>query len=100
MRTVVQARHILGPGSERGAGLVWHYIVKSKSPTTGDVLSVPYIFLTPWQSQLDGFVYAGASTVAVPGIRVCAVFDSEVIRDANTPKVADRRTPPRDKTWP
>ena len=48
-------------------GLVWHYVVKAKSLTTGDVLSVPYIFLTPWQSQIDGFVYAGASTVAARG---------------------------------
>ena len=66
--------------------LEWQYAVRTKSES-GDVISQTAHFTSPWLAMFYGQVTAGATTVPVADIRVCAdfgQFDGQTIRDTST----------------
>ena len=64
----------------------WLYRITTKNPDSDDANKITYLlssqltFRTPWMSQIEGRVLAGASTEGVRNVRMCAEFDTFVTR--------------------
>ena len=68
----------------------WLYRITTKNPDSDDANEITYLlspqltFRTPWMSQIEGRVLAGASTEGVRNVRMCAEFDTFVTRTPAT----------------